>query len=239
LNSPGTRNALSAALVTGLNGHLREALSRDDVRSIVLTGEGPAFCAGADLKNRGLAGDASAGNSLADVLGLMRHCDKPVLVAMNGAAFGGGIGLVAAADIAIGVQGAKMSFSEVRVGAVPAVISVVVLPKLGEHLAMRLYLTGARFTAEDAVRYGLLHQAVPASDLEAAIQAELDAIHRGGPNALRETKRLVREVPRLSERDAFRYATQKSIEMFSSDEAAEGMAAFAEKRPPRWVAEED
>ena len=135
-----TRNALSAALVRELGDHLRAALADDRVRAIVLTGNGPAFCAGADLKNRGdaVAPGGAGRNPFVEILKLMWEGPKPVIVAANGHAFGGGLGLVAAADIALGAEGAAFSFSEVRVGVIPAMISVVVLPKLGVHHAMRL-----------------------------------------------------------------------------------------------------
>ena len=235
LDSPENRNALSAELVAELAGHLRVAHADPRVRAIVLTGEGRAFCAGADLKNRGDMGDARSGNPFVDVLRLIRDGAKPVVAAINGAAFGGGLGLVAAADVAIAAASAKFSFSEVRLGLIPAMISVVVLPKLGEHQTMRLFLTGERFGAAEARDYGLLHAVVPDDELAAAARAEVDLIALGGPVAVAEAKRLVRKVARLSEDDAFEYAEQKIAALFASEEAAEGMAAFAQKRPPRWV----
>ena len=188
LDSPSTRNALSAQLVRELGAHLRAAFADDAIRSVVVTGSGKAFCAGADLKSKGIAGHGPGGDTFVDVLKLMRHGGKPVIAAVNGAAFGGGLGLVAAADIAIAAAGAKMSFSEVRIGVIPAIISVVVLPKLGEHHAMRLFLTGERFTSEEALSYGLLHAVVPEEELAARVQTELDAIHLGGPKALEAAK---------------------------------------------------
>ncbi len=235
LASPETRNALSTAMVAGLGAGLRDAIEDPEVRSIVLTGEGPAFCAGADLKNRGRMGESAKGNPFVDVMKAMRHGPKPVIAAVNGHAFGGGIGLVAAADVAIAAESALFSFSEVRIGAIPAMISVVVLPKLGEHQTMRLFLTGERFGAERALGYGLLHRVVPADGLEAAVQQEIDALAQGGPIALREAKQLVRTVATLPEDEAFAWAEKKIAAIFASDEAAEGMAAFREKRRPRWV----
>lgn len=235
LDSPENRNALSAALVRELAAHLRAAADDPQVRAIVLTGAGTTFCAGADLKSGGGVGQAGGGNPFIDVLQLMREGPKPVICAVNGHAMGGGIGLVAAADIAIAVETAKFGFSEVRVGVIPAMISVVVLPKLGEHQTMRLFLTGERFSAAEAVGYGLLHRVVPAAGLEAAVQAEIDAIALGGPIAIGEAKRLVREVARLPMPEAFAYAERKIAVLFASEEAAEGMAAFLGKRPPRWV----
>ena len=234
LNRPQSRNALSADLVAALLADLRAAQSDARARAIVLTGRGPAFCAGADLKNRGdMGGDGR--NPFVEILRLVRHGEKPVIAAVNGAAFGGGLGLVAAADIAIAADTAQMSFSEVRIGAIPAMISVVVLPKLGPHQTMRLFLTGERFDARRAESYGLVHRVVPAAELERAVEAEVHAIAQGGPIAVREAKRLIRTVERLPEDEAFAFAEKKIAELFASEEAAEGMRAFAEKRPPRWA----
>jgi methylglutaconyl-CoA hydratase len=235
LASPQTRNALSTQLVAELGAHLTAAMEDPAVRVVVLTGEGPAFCAGADLKNRGAMGETAKGNPFVDIMKTLRHGPKPVIVAVNGHAFGGGLGLVAAADIAISASSAIFSFSEVRIGAIPAMISVVCLPKLGEHQTMRLFLTGERFDAERALGYGLLHQVVAPEALEGAVEAEIEQIAKGGPNALREAKQLVRTVASLPEDEAFAWAEKKIATIFASDEAAEGMAAFAEKRKPKWV----
>jgi methylglutaconyl-CoA hydratase len=237
LNLPEARNALSAPLVGELISHLRTAHDDPAVRVIVLTGEGSAFCAGADLKNRGDMGEPGArgGNPFVDVLSLMRDGPKPVICAVNGAAFGGGLGLVAAGDIAIAADTAKFSFSEVRLGLIPAMISVVVLPKLGEHLTMRLFLTGERFDAGRALEYGLVHQVVSRDALEAAVCSEVEAICKGGPIAIGEAKKLVRTVAKLSEADAYAYAEARIEALFQSEEATEGMAAFAQKRSPSWV----
>jgi methylglutaconyl-CoA hydratase len=237
LDSPGNRNALSAPLVAELTAHLRSAFDDPAVRAIVLTGNGPAFCAGADLKNRGDAVVPGSGgkNPFVEILRMMWDGPKPVIVAANGHAFGGGVGLVAAADIAIAVEGATLSFSEVRIGVIPAMISVVVLPKLGVHHAMRLFLTGARFSAAEARDYGLVHRVVPPADLAGAVQAEVEAIALGGPNAVAEAKRLIRTVARVSMDEGFAYAEAKIAELFASPEAAEGMMAFATKRKPSWT----
>jgi len=237
LDSPENRNALSAQLVSELGAHLRAAFDDPAVRTVVLTGNGPAFCAGADLKSRGDAVAPGSGgkNPFVEILRLMWDGPKPVIVAANGHAFGGGVGLVAAADIAIVADGATLSFSEVRIGVIPAMISVVVLPKLGVHHAMRLFLTGARFTAAEAREYGLAHRVVPLGELAAAVQAEVDAIALGGPNAVREAKRLIRTVSKVSMDEGFAYAEGKIAELFASAEAAEGMMAFASKRKPSWA----
>ena len=160
---------------------------------------------------------------------------KPVVAAVNGAAFAGGIGLVGAADIAIAVEDARFAFSEVRIGAIPAVISVVCIPKLGTHHAMKLFLTGERFTGAQAVEMGLAHRAVPKDKLFDAVDEEISLINLGGPNAVPECKKLVRRIPTLPIEEAFEEAFEWSRRMFASDEAAEGMAAFREKRDATWV----
>lgn len=237
LDRPERRNALSAEVIAELGAHLRAAIADSGVRAIVVTGNGPAFCAGADLGSGGGGAVAAGGqrNPFVEILELVTEGPKPVIAAVNGHAFGGGLGLVAAADIAVAVEGAKFAFSEVRVGVIPAMISVVVLPKVGMHHTMRLFLTGETFDAERALGYGLLHRVVPAARLTEAVQAEVDAIALGGPTAVAEAKRLVRTVARLSPADGFAYAEAKIAELFVSAEAAEGMSAFIGKRKPNWV----
>lgn len=237
LAAPATRNALSGPMIEALGAGLGRAMADPAVRVVVLTGEGPAFCAGADLKAGGAAVAPGGGrhNPFVEILRRMWDGPKPVIVAANGHAFGGGLGLVAAADIAIAADTAAFSFSEVRVGVVPAMISVVVLPKVGVHQTMRLFLTGRRFDAREALGYGLFHRVVPADGLAAAVGEEIDAIAQGGPNAVAEAKRLVRAVSRLPMDQAFAYAEARIAELFASAEAAEGMAAFAQKRRPSWA----
>lgn len=237
LNEPEKRNALTPDLVSGVDAGLRRAYDDDAVRAVVLTGAGKAFCAGADLK--GGTGKGSLGknsnDAFVDMMKSIRHGAKPVIAAVNGPAFGGGLGLVCACDIAISADSVQYSFSEVRIGVIPAMISVVVLPKLGEHQTMRLFLTGERFDAARALDYGLLHRVVPAANLVAAVDEDVAAIAKGGPNAVREAKALVRTIPTLDEDAAFAYAAEKVTGLFASDEAAEGLTAFVEKRPPAWV----
>ena len=240
LNRPENRNALSSVLVTELYDHLLTSNANDAVRSIVITGNGPAFCAGADLKSP--PGQLSEGSSravpYADVLTAILDSPKPVIAAINGAAFAGGLGLVGASDIVISREDVQMSFSEVRIGVIPAIISVVCLPKLGVHHGMKLFLTGERFDGHQAVHMGLAHRAVPADQLHAAVEEEIAMINLGGPIAVQECKKLARRVPTLTTAEAFRETAECSTRMFRSDEGAEGMASFREKRKPSWVAED-
>lgn len=236
LNRPENRNALSTVLVNELYGHLGEANGDSNVRAIVITGTGPAFCAGADLKSPpGTSIDGRCSVPYSDVLMRILESDKPVIAAVNGAARAGGLGLVGASDIVVTAEDAEFSFSEVRIGVIPAVISVVCIPKLSTHHAMKLFLTGERFTGKQAVEMNFVHRAVPKDQLECAVQEEMDMIKLGGPNAVVECKKLVRKVPTWSIEEGFEHASEWSIRTFRSDEAAEGIAAFREKRNAFWV----
>ncbi len=236
LNRPDNRNSLSAALVTGLYDNLLAANRDNEVRCIVLTGADPAFCAGADLKSPpGQSIKGGRAVPYADVLTAILESNKPVIGAINGAAFAGGLGLVGASDIVIAAQEAIFSFSEVRIGVIPAVISVVCLPKLGRHQGMKLFLTGERFNGKQAVDFGLAHRAVPKTQLFEAVREEIEAIKLGGPNAVIECKKLVRRIPQLEVKEGFKEAADWSLRMFKSEEGSEGIAAFREKRKASWV----
>ena len=237
LNRPERRNALSGVLIAEVFEHLGAATGDDDVRCIVITGNGPGFCAGADLKDdQGLP--ESRVVSYPELLAAIQDSPKPVIAAINGAAFAGGLGLVGAADIAVSVRSAQFSFSEVRIGVIPAVISVVCLPKLGMHHGMKLFLSGERFSADQAVEMGFVHRAVADEELTAAVQEEVAMIRLGGPNAIIECKKLVRRIAQLSREQGFAEAEPWSKSLFASEEGAEGMAAFREKRPAAWIADE-
>jgi len=236
LNQPERRNALSEELVAGLRAHLATAIADARVRAIVLTGAGAAFCAGADLKSGGLSGaDSAAEHPFVTVLKTIWNAPKPVIGRINGHAFGGGLGLTAACDLTLAADTATFAFSEVRVGVIPAIISVLCIPKLGVQNAMWLFLTGERISAARAAEVGLVHRAVPAAELDKAVDEVIGMVRLGGPNALREAKRLVRRVPTLSLDEGLRETTATSLALFASDEAAEGMGAFVQKRKPRWA----
>lgn len=237
LNRPERRNALSPTLISETYEHILVANEDDDVRCIVITGAPPAFCAGADLKAK--RGQETGGRDVSypELLTQIQDNPKPVIAAINGAAFAGGLGIVGAVDISVTVDDVKFSFSEVRIGVIPAVISVVCLPKIGSHHGMKLFLTGERFTSQQAVDMGFIHRAVPKDQLEAAVQEEINMICLGGPIAVAEAKKLVRRVPTLTREDAFAETAPWSASLFASDEGAEGMASFREKRKPEWVKE--
>ncbi len=237
LDSPSNRNALSRALVAGLQASLDAAFADDRARLIVLTGAGPVFCSGADLKEGRSAEPGKGGGpgGLVDILKHIWDSPKPVIARVNGPTRAGGIGLVAACDIAVAVESATFAFSEVRLGLIPAIISVVVLPKMGINKTMELFLTGDTFSAAEAVQFGLLNAAVPAEALDKGVGRYTESILKGSPGALAGCKRLVREVPAMDMDAAFEATAKWSAEFFTSEEAREGMLAFAEKRPPRWT----
>jgi methylglutaconyl-CoA hydratase len=236
LNRPERRNAISAELVAEAYDHLAAAVDDDRVRAIVITGAGKGFCAGADLKNP--PGSALGGGrtvTYPELLTAIWECEKPVIAMVNGAAFAGGLGLVGAADIVITAEDAQFSFSEVRIGVIPAIISVVCLRKMAPQHGSRLFITGARFDGPQAVEYGLAHRAVPLAELAAAVREELDMIQLGGPIAVAECKKLARLVPTWTLEEGFQNTESWSRRMFQSDEASQGMAAFRDKRKPPWV----
>ena len=235
LNRPERRNALSPGLITEVYDHLAAAQADDNVRSIVITGAGKGFCSGADLKRQPGEGESDRVVPYPDLLTAIWEGEKPVIAAVNGHAFAGGLGMVAASDLVITAEEAMFSFSEVRIGVIPAIIAVVCLRKLGPHHGMRLFLTGNRFNGHQAVEYGLAHKAVPREDLWSAVQEEIDAINLGGPTAVVECKKLVRAVPDISLAEGFELTQGWSRRMFQGEEAAEGMAAFREKRKPSWA----
>jgi len=238
LDSPSNRNALSRALMGGLETSLEAALNDDRARLIVLTHTGPVFCSGADLKEMrsgGPPGQPAGPGGLVTILKTIWRSPKPVIARIGGPTRAGGIGLIAACDMAVAVEDATFAFSEVRLGLIPAIISVVVLPKLGQTKTMELFLTGETFNGAEAARFGLLNAAVPADKLDETVDGYVASVLKGAPGALSGCKRLVREVPGMTLDDAFEQTSEWTAEYFGSEEAIEGMTAFAQKRPPRWA----
>ncbi|MEV4217633.1 enoyl-CoA hydratase-related protein [Nonomuraea sp. ATR24] len=236
LDSPPNRNALSTRLLADLTDRLEWALAEPSARVIVLTGTGHVFSSGADLKEQRAAGsDAPVTSAFPQVMATLWESPKPVICRLNGTARAGGLGLVASCDFAIAPVTASFAFTEVRLGVVPAMISVPVLRRLDPRAAAEYLMTGEVFPAARAVEIGLLTRAVPEEELDEAVAHYAGMLLKGGPEALAITKRLVREVPALSFEEGLSRMTELSAERFTSDEGREGIAAFAAKRPPRWV----
>jgi len=234
LDSPHNANALSTALLTQLQAALGTAIRDAGIRVVVLTGAGKVFCAGADLKEA-RANPTGATALMADVMALLWDSPKPVICKVNGAARAGGIGLVAASDIAIAADRATFAFSEVRIGVVPAVISVPCLRRMPSRAAAEYFLTGEVFGAGRAAEVGLLTAAVPEQQLDAEVARYAEMLLRGAPGALAGTKGVLREVRAETFARGLDRMAELSGRYFGSDEAREGMAAFAERRDPAWV----
>jgi methylglutaconyl-CoA hydratase len=234
LDSPHNRNALSSALVEQLHATLAEVVADERTRVVVLTGTGPVFCSGADLKEqRAGAGPPSVG--LPDVLTLIHDSPRPVVARVNGAARAGGLGLIAACDLAVGLAGATFGFSEVRIGVAPAIIAVPVLRRMDRRAARELFLTGEPFDGVRARAAGLLDRAVADEELDETVDALVGQLSRGAPQALAITKQLLRDLPGPDLQEDLRQMAEVSAERFVSAEAREGIAALLDKRLPAWV----
>lgn len=236
LDSPRNRNALSAQVRRELQHHLDAAAGDPAVRVVVLAHTGPVFCSGMDLReSRGAAADAQGVHEFPRILRTIRTSPTPVVARVAGPARAGGVGLVAACDIAVAADAATFAFTEVRIGVVPAIIAVTVLPRLLPRAAHELFLTGETFDATRAAAVGLINTAVPVDRLDAEVARYVELLRLGAPRALAATKELLQR-PLDDDLDAAFAAMQElSARHFASDEGQEGMAAFAEKRPPSWA----
>ncbi|MCF6506404.1 enoyl-CoA hydratase [Blastococcus sp. MG754426] len=233
LDSPHNRNALSAALLEQLHSALRQTMGQPAVRVLVLTGAGPVFCSGADLKEQRTG--VRPGGNLPEVLTLIMEGPKPVVARVNGAARAGGLGLVAACDLAVGLAGATFGFSEVRIGVAPAIIAVPVLRRMDRRAARELFLTGEQFDGVRAREAGLLDRAVADDELDETVDSLVGQLSRGAPEALAITKQLLRDIPGADLQEDLRRMAEVSAERFLSAEAREGIAALLDKRLPAWV----
>jgi methylglutaconyl-CoA hydratase len=233
LDSPANRNALSRAMRAQLRTAVADALADDAVRVLVLDHTGRVFCSGMDLSEAAGGGLQEQGvREVPEILQLLWSSPKPVLGVVRGPARAGGVGLLAACDVVVAASSSTFGFSEVRLGLVPAVISAVVLPRMLPHVAHRLMLTGEVFGAEVAAAGGLVDLAVPDDEVDAAVAAQVTALAAGAPVTLAETKRLLRARQAALEFDQL---LELSARFFAGEEGQEGIAAFREKRPARWV----
>jgi methylglutaconyl-CoA hydratase len=242
LNRPEVRNAFDDALIASLAKTFAELDADPGVRVVVLAGNGPAFCAGADLNwMKRMAGYSYDENlrdarALADMLAALDRLDKPTIARVHGPAFAGGTGLVAACDIAVGAPEARFCFSEAKLGLSPATISPYVLRAIGPRAASRYFLTAEVFDAAEAARIGLVSAVVPAAELDAFIDGLLKHLLAGSAAAHARIKDLVRDVAGRPIDDALKTDTARRIaEIRASPEGKEGIASFLEKRKPKWL----
>ena len=240
LNRPKVHNAFNEAMVAELQRAFADASQEKGIRVVVITGKGRSFCAGADLnwmrrvKDYSFQDNLQESKQLAELMYTIYSLPLPTIARVNGAAIGGGAGLVAACDLVIAAQTAKFSLSEVKLGLVPAVISPYVLRRVGESACREFFLTGERLTAEKAMRFGLVNEVVPPERLDRAVEERVSQLLTSGPRALHTCKEILRQVPGMSFQEAKAYTAEIIASLRISQEGQEGMSAFLEKRKPNW-----
>jgi len=242
INRPELHNAFDAGLIESLNGTLESLGGDATVRVVVLEGAGASFSAGADLNwMRGMATASEAANrddalALARLMRTLDELPKPTIARVHGAAFGGGVGLVACCDIAIGTPDAKFGLTESKLGLLPAVISPYVIAAIGARQARRWFATAETFDASEALRIGLLHLVVVSDQLDAAVQRQVDLLMKAGPVASATAKALVRRVATTGGSAADDDNAELIARLRVSPEGQEGISAFLDKRKPAWCA---
>jgi enoyl-CoA hydratase/carnithine racemase len=234
LDSPANRNALSSRLMRELRAALDDATTDESVRAVVLTGRGTVFCAGADLHD---PPGSTPGEpfSLPSLLQAISTSPKPIIARVNGHVRAGGLGLVAACDIAVAPLDATFAFSEVRLGLVPAIIAVVCQPLMSPRSFARHTLTGTAFDATEAMSSGLVTATVERQQLDHAVAGLVNELLQAAPSAVGRTKALAAQLPTLTLEERFALTAEISARQFQTPDALDGIAAFHEKRPPRWV----
>jgi len=242
LDRPEVRNAFNDEVIAELSQAFTQLGERADVRAVVLAAVGPAFCAGADLNWMRRMADYSRDENLADagklafMLRTIHECPKPTIARVQGDVYAGGMGLVAACDMAVAVEGAHFCLSEVKIGLTPATISPYVIRAMGARAAHRYFLTAERFAAAEALRIGFVHQVVAPEQLDAAVATWTQALTSASPNAVRQCKKLVQDV---AGRDITRLLIERTVEAIAdiraSDEGKEGVQSFLQKRKPAWL----
>ena len=241
LRRPEVHNAFNAQLVKELTMACTELSANEQLHAVVLTGDGPSFSAGADLRGMKAATDLSEEDNLndalrlADLLYTINTLPCAVVGRINGTAIGGGVGLVAVCDIVIAAENARFAFSEVKLGIAPAVISPYVVRKIGEGNTRVLFLTGERFSAARAREVGLVHSVMPLESLDDAVQKTLSELLTSGPQAIRACKTLALNVGSMDYQTGRRYTAETIARLRVGTEGQEGLRAFLEKRTPGWI----
>ena len=243
LSRPDIRNAFNDEVIAEITAAFQDAASRADVRAVVLAAEGPAFCAGADLNWMRRMADYSDAENLADagqlaeMLRVIYECPKPTIACVQGDVYAGGMGLVAACDMAVSVDTAKFCLSEVRLGLIPATISPYVIRAMGARAAHRYFLTAERFDAQEAHRIGLVHAVTSGDGLDAKVAEITQALVNASPAAVKACKQLVQDVAGCEISAKLIARTVQGIaDSRSSDEGKEGVQSFLQKRSPSWLA---
>lgn len=240
LNRPEKHNAMNAQMLVDLAAAATQLGEDPNVRVVILTGNGKTFCAGGDLgwmqdqMKLDAATRASEAGGLAKSLQILNTLPKPLIGAIQGNAFGGGVGMASVCDIAIGVDHLKMGLTETKLGLIPATIGPYVLSRMGEAMARRVFMSGRLFGADEAVTLGLLAKAVPADDLAAAVEAEVAPYLMCAPGAVAAAKALTRRLGPVIDQATIDHTVQALVDRWEGDEAPEGIAAFFEKRKPSW-----
>ncbi len=239
LNAPERRNALSARMMDELT-HL--ALQEGAAaRVVVLQGAGEVFCAGGDLTwmqaqiRADRAGRIAEARRLANMLGALNTMPTPLIAKIHGGAYGGGVGMACICDVALAAEDTRFGFTETRLGIIPATIAPYVLARIGEGMARRVFMSARIFGATEAERLGIVAKALPAADLDAAVEAELAPYLKIAPGAVGRAKALARELGPKIDEDVITDTIERLADAWETDEAEEGIAAFLEKRPARWA----
>ena len=238
LNTPERRNVLSAAMIAELT-ELAQGIGRE-ARAVVLSGAGPVFCAGGDLDwmraqmQADRAQRIREARKLADMLHALNTLGAPLVGRLHGGAFGGGIGLACVCDVAVAAEGTRFCFSETRLGLIPATIGPYVLARMGEGNARRVFMSARTFDAAEAERLGIVARAVPAGDLDAAVEAEVAPYLQTAPGAVAAAKRLARDLGPRIDPQVIEDSVRRLADIWESAEAMHGISAFLEKRRPDW-----
>ena len=241
LNRPEKRNALSSELISALHEAADSLAAETSVRAVILTGAGDTFCAGGDLRwmQEQMAADgetrAAEARKIAHMLRALNELPKPVIARVQGNAFGGGIGLMSVADVAIGVEGSSFGLTETRLGMIPATIGPYVIARMGEAMARRVFMSSRVFGAEEVLALGLAARIVPAEDLGAAVEAEVAPYLNCAPGAVAEAKALTRDFGPKIDDEVIEASISALIARWQSDEAQDGIAAFFAKEKAPWV----
>jgi methylglutaconyl-CoA hydratase len=240
LDRPESHNAMSAEMMDELSEAARRLGADPSVRAVVLTGAGRSFCAGADLAwmrqqfEAGAEERAAEARRLAEMLRALNQLPKPLIGRIQGQAYGGGLGLMAVCDVAIGADTCRFAFTEVRLGLIPATIGPYVAARMGEARARRVFFSGRRFDAEEAVELGLLARAVPPEHLDDAVEAELRPYLDAAPGAVAAAKAQLRSLGPRIDGETIEESVRRLVETWEGDEAREGVGAFFGRRAPQW-----